>query len=258
MSDDPVLQRLVPEDLPVPEPSDELPPDPTPEPVVEEVVPDVPVDDLPRLAAPTDPGPGEIALSSLTARAPSCRVRVRTPRPSPPVRIPAKVVAAGRMRLALSDLARATSSALTARVRISPEGRVEEVLVRRPSGIVSFDESTVAAISAWSFLPERIGTETVASELTLTLRPARPRKAPIPSYPESARRRGFEGVVRLAAEVGLDGVVTRVIVLESSGFGILDEAATAALARWRFQAATVNGRPAPCLVEIKPIRFRLS
>lgn len=57
---------------------------------------------------------------------------------------------------------------------------------------------------------------------------------PRPAYPSSARKAGWEGCVEIALEVAPDGRVIRARVLSSSGHGILDRAALAALGRWRF------------------------
>nr|WP_255568992.1 energy transducer TonB [Neoroseomonas alba] len=68
------------------------------------------------------------------------------------------------------------------------------------------------------------------------------RNAP-PDYPAEARRRGEEGVVRLAVSVAPDGQVTRVEVALTSGFPALDRAALEAAQRWRFRPATRAGLP---------------
>jgi TonB family protein len=57
----------------------------------------------------------------------------------------------------------------------------------------------------------------------------------LPEYPEWARRQGIEASVSLRCEVAADGAVSDVILLEgSSGHTELDEAAKAALARFKF------------------------
>jgi protein TonB len=64
-----------------------------------------------------------------------------------------------------------------------------------------------------------------------------------PPYPESSRRRGEEGVVRVELLVDLTGRVTEVRILESSGFGTLDAAAVQAVRDWRFRPAQRAGVP---------------
>ncbi len=62
-------------------------------------------------------------------------------------------------------------------------------------------------------------------------------------YPPAAEARGVQGFVTLSYDVGLDGLVKNVTVVASEPDGIFDEAAIAALARWRFEPAMENGQP---------------
>lgn len=77
-----------------------------------------------------------------------------------------------------------------------------------------------------------------------------------PRYPRKARQRGWEGRVVLNVEVRENGSAGRVYILQSSGYDILDEAATQALSRWQFEPAFRFGRPASSEIEI-PVVFRL-
>lgn len=82
------------------------------------------------------------------------------------------------------------------------------------------------------------------------------RHNPPPSYPPAARRRGIEGVVVLAVDLGEDGRPRHVCVKTSSGFAMLDEAAEKAVRGWRFTPATRGGRPVAATVDV-PVRFTL-
>ena len=76
-----------------------------------------------------------------------------------------------------------------------------------------------------------------------------------PNYPLSAKLRGEEGLVRVAAVVGKTGRVESARIAESSGHAALDNAALAAARRARFSAA--HGRiekPTPTSLTF---RFRL-
>jgi len=179
-------------------------------------------------------------------------------RPEPePQRTPARMVARSGLRFSLADVKSAATGTLKLAVKIGPDGKVTDVVVRRRSGVVSFDETVQASVSHWRFEPARVDGEAVASSIELSLSPARSRTTPKPQYPSRAVDLNLEGVVRLAAVVGRDGSVTEVKVIESSGKGLLDRAAIAAVKKWTFHPARVNGRPAPCTVEIRPIRFQL-
>lgn len=80
---------------------------------------------------------------------------------------------------------------------------------------------------------------------------------PKPPYPRIARRLGAQGVVTLRVFVQKDGSVGKVFVAESSGFGLLDDAATRTVSSaWKFVPAEVDGNPVDSWVEV-PIKFVL-
>ena len=76
----------------------------------------------------------------------------------------------------------------------------------------------------------------------------------VPEYPGLARDAGVEGTVLLWALVDRDGSVREVQVKRS--VPLLDEAASAAVARWRFTPALAGGRPVRVWIAI-PVRFSL-
>lgn len=80
--------------------------------------------------------------------------------------------------------------------------------------------------------------------------------SPSPEYPWKARRNNWEGTVRLRAEVLANGKIGEVLIINSSGYEILDRAARDAIKTWRFKPALKNGSPVICYEEI-PVRFRL-
>ena len=80
---------------------------------------------------------------------------------------------------------------------------------------------------------------------------------PLPGYPTIARKRGWEGRVELAVDVGPDGRVRSIAVAASSGRAALDRAASEAVAAWTFEPARRAGIPVGGWVTV-PIRFRLS
>lgn len=77
----------------------------------------------------------------------------------------------------------------------------------------------------------------------------RPGSNPRPDYPESARRRGVEGVVLVRIEVDADGSPVECAIAGSSGSIALDDAALRAARKWRFE----NG---PGSVDV-PFRFAI-
>lgn len=64
-----------------------------------------------------------------------------------------------------------------------------------------------------------------------------------PAYPRRSRQAGEEGKVVVEAHVSARGTLLQAVVLQSSGFVRLDEAARNSLARARFQPALRQGRP---------------
>lgn len=77
-----------------------------------------------------------------------------------------------------------------------------------------------------------------------------------PPYPVMAKRRGYQGEVTLSVLVDSQGIVSGVKIKTTSGHGSLDKAALAAVRRWRFIPATIDGKPVDMWVDV-PIDFRL-
>lgn len=77
-----------------------------------------------------------------------------------------------------------------------------------------------------------------------------------PSYPAQAVRNKLEGTVTLRLTVSAIGDVERVEISQSSGHRILDQAAKAAVQKWKGKPAMRWGRPT-ATTEVLPIRFRL-
>ena len=76
-------------------------------------------------------------------------------------------------------------------------------------------------------------------------------------YPPLARRRGWEGTVRLGLRIEPDGRLTRVRVLAGSGYAVLDRAAARALervGRVPEAAGWLEGRPFDMVL---PVEYRL-
>jgi protein TonB len=77
-----------------------------------------------------------------------------------------------------------------------------------------------------------------------------------PSYPQTARTRGYEGMVLLAVQVLTDGRAGEVRIKKSSGYALLDQSALNAVRAWRFEPARKMDTPLVMTVDI-PIRFSL-
>jgi periplasmic protein TonB len=79
--------------------------------------------------------------------------------------------------------------------------------------------------------------------------PSRLLRQPRPVYPPELQQAGVEGVVRLRAIVGKDGLVLQPQVINSVD-PRLARAALDAVAQWRYQPALLNGEPIETLTQI--------
>ncbi|MDP2762864.1 MAG: energy transducer TonB [Sideroxyarcus sp.] len=79
---------------------------------------------------------------------------------------------------------------------------------------------------------------------------------PRPPYPMVARRMGYHGKVVLNVEVLAEGKAGQVLLHQSSGYEILDNAALQTVKSWRFSPARRFGQPLT-LWFLVPIKFSL-
>lgn len=77
-----------------------------------------------------------------------------------------------------------------------------------------------------------------------------------PEYPAAAYRAREEGTVLLGVQVGADGQVAGVDVIDRSGNRELDRAAVEAVRQWRFNPAVRDGEKVEATVNV-PITFRI-
>jgi periplasmic protein TonB len=77
----------------------------------------------------------------------------------------------------------------------------------------------------------------------------------MPVYPLGAIAGNLHGKVVLRAQVLTTGEVGQILVRESSGAPILDEAAAETVRRWRFQPAQRNGQAVVAWMTV-PIEYR--
>lgn len=77
-----------------------------------------------------------------------------------------------------------------------------------------------------------------------------------PFFSEEARRRGWQGTVRVRVIISEQGSVREVQLVESSGYSQLDEAALSCLRSWQFSPALREGYPVAAKIVI-PITFKL-
>ncbi len=80
--------------------------------------------------------------------------------------------------------------------------------------------------------------------------------APPPQYTEEARQARIQGVVIVQAIIDCQGFVTEINVLKELPLG-LSEAAVSAISQWRFEPATLDGRPISVYYNLT-VNFRLA
>jgi TonB family protein len=80
------------------------------------------------------------------------------------------------------------------------------------------------------------------------------RKVP-PAYPDEARSKGVQGLLRVQVLIGTQGRVEDTRMVQS--IPLLDEAAMAAVRQWEFKPAMAQGKPVPVWVTV-PVRFTLN
>jgi protein TonB len=81
--------------------------------------------------------------------------------------------------------------------------------------------------------------------------------APSPEYPAHARRKGIQGAVVVEISVLPDGTCSISRLVESSGCDELDQAAQAAVRRWKYKPLEREGQPCSSLERVRFV-FRLT
>lgn len=134
--------------------------------------------------------------------------------------------------------------------------------VDTPSRAPLIPEGIAALSSKAERAPEAAGAATdpemPPGRETAAVTEARPlyRENPPPDYPRIARHRGYQGTVILEVLVDATGRVRQVKTAETSGHAVLDRAAEAAVATWRFEPGRRGDDPMQMWVKV-PVRFEL-
>lgn len=113
-----------------------------------------------------------------------------------------------------------------------------------PGGVPDGDGAEATADPASLYLP---GIGGVSSPVLL--------EKVDPVYPEAARKGQIQGVVILEAVITASGAVDEVRIVRSPS-PLFDAAVEAAVRRWRYRPATLNGRAVPVLLTVT-VRFGL-
>ena len=159
--------------------------------------------------------------------------------------------------------------AATARVEEPAPQPVTPAPVSPPTDVAPAAAATLPAISKPAPAPgppapAPSGPALVASKPSTTTpdgvtRTARPQGGyqVRPTYPAAPRRLGIQGTTMLRVHVLADGRIGDVLVERSAGHPDLDQAATDAVRRWRFEPAR-RGDDAVAMWVLLPVEFRLT
>lgn len=123
----------------------------------------------------------------------------------------------------------------------------ESALTKAPSEAASREAAAPASTPPPTDAPPARTEVSTASYASSNLKPA---------YPRLSRINEEEGTVVLRVLVKPDGTAGKVEIKTSSGYRLLDESARSAVQTWRFNPATVDGKPVAEWYQI-PIPFTL-
>ena len=119
-------------------------------------------------------------------------------------------------------------------------------------------ESLAGATGQGTLTPNRhegAGNGPLTGNVDVDAKPRITKRAKV-EYPEVARRKKLTGQVVVRFHLDENGTISRLAVMQAEPAGIFDDAAVAAVKKWKFQPATKDGKPVPYWVEL-PIHFSL-
>jgi len=99
--------------------------------------------------------------------------------------------------------------------------------------VAALDRDTLTGRERTAFLADVVPATSLARDRTVS-----------PRYPATAERRQIEGWVDLDFTIAEDGSVKDITVTGSDPPGVFEEAATKAVAQWKYRPVVRNGRPA--------------
>lgn len=138
------------------------------------------------------------------------------------------------------------------------ETKVKPVVQQTPEPVRSTAPSTMPVVEATPAPSPPVQTTQATPSPTVT----EPRfdaaylNNPAPVYPNMSRRLRETGMVQLRVRVDSTGLPTDVVLAKSCGYSRLDDAALAAVRRWKFQPAMRDGTAIEATVVV-PVEFSL-
>ena len=136
-----------------------------------------------------------------------------------------------------------------------PEPIIEEVVEEKAEPV---EEEIIEEAAVITDDEEQDGApppEGTAAEVVTDAEPLY-RMNPEPRYPRMAKKRGYQGTVLVDVLVSENGRVKNLILSESCGYKILDNAALEAVKDWLFEPGKEGDKPVEMWVQV-PVRFEL-
>lgn len=172
---------------------------------------------------------------------------VETVQPPPPTEKPKEIEPppAPQMKVLTPDLAPPLN--LTNAPTLPAVTPPKEVPVTPPSAPVAVQQTVTPPVQAAPAPAAAPGDEPVAVTAMMAITTAKP------EYPPRALRAGVQGAVTLVFTVTPEGDVRDPKVAKANPPDVFDEAAKAAILKWKFRPKTVDGRPVawPATLSIK-------
>jgi protein TonB len=153
-------------------------------------------------------------------------------------------------------------------VNVDKSGGFTKAIVEKPAGNVLFDQAAIEASRHWKYYSEVEAGERKASRIRIpvyfpehascwdTVEPDTPAqvleasvKAHPLKWPAVVEAEDLNGFVLLKSVVETDGSVRLTKVGISSGWSMIDDAASSAAAQWKYEPALVDGKPVRSVIE---------
>ena len=138
------------------------------------------------------------------------------------------------------------TEAVTETIAPAVTGAATKAMTEAATGVE--DATVTAGTGGNSDAVEPYGTGVITRPVAVNRTP--------PVYPRAAQENNWEGSVLLDAVILPDGTVGGLRVERSSGYGLLDDAALAAVKDWRYRPALKDNAPVACRIKIR-IQFKL-
>lgn len=150
-----------------------------------------------------------------------------------------------------------------ATLQLDEKGAVTEMTPEAPEHEL-YRPAIEEALKRWKFAPARKDGVAVAGKVRVPIllqiplpkkttkenyQPPRAVKQEQPPYPRAMKYLGYKGRVRLSFQVGVDGKVSDVVVLQSNNPGF-DQPAYETIQKWVFEPAKRDGKPVATKMQI--------